>query len=458
MSLRRAAAVSLAVVAAVAGTSAPPPPARAAANRPNILVIVTDDQRADTLSVMPATRQWLADQGATFTNAFASTPLCCPSRGSIFTGRYAHNHGVTTNHNATTMDPRTTVQSYLGRAGYRTAIVGKYFNGLRVRRDPPGFDRWAILQKGYRRATFNIDGRRERFRGYSTDFISRTAAGIMEDFERRDARPWLMFVAPHAPHMPATPADRHEFSAVPEWDQPPSVGEDRSDKPTFVADRGPPQVGFEGLRALQLRSLMAVDDLVARLMARMTRYRELNRTLVIVTSDNGYFWGEHGLDDKRLPYLEGARVPLLMRWPGRVNAGVVDRRLVANVDIAPTVLEAAGFAGPPLVPLDGRSLLGEGARERMLLEYWVDPPRMDVPSWAAVTTRDLQYVEYYDDDLQTITLREYYDLTEDPWQLTNVLGDGDEANDPTPEELNELQDTLAADRRCAGTSGPAACP
>ncbi|MGH2684414.1 MAG: sulfatase family protein, partial [Actinomycetota bacterium] len=421
-------------------------------------VIVTDDQRLDGLSVMPATRRWLGDAGTTYANAFATTPLCCPSRGSIFTGRYAHNHGVTTNKDARDLDPSTTVQSYLGRAGYRTGIVGKYFNGLPVRRDPPKFDRWAILQKGYRRATFNIDGKRERFRGYSTDFIARTAGGIIKDFERRDAKPWLMFVAPHAPHLPATPAARHRGSAIPEWDPPPSVGEDRSDKPAFVESRGPPETGFEALRALQLRSLMAVDDLVDRLMHRLAALRERQRTMVVFTSDNGYYWGEHGLDDKRLPYLEGPQVPLLIRWPGRVPAGATDRRLVANVDIVPTILQAAGYGRQLRAPLDGRSLLGAESRDRMLLESWVDPPRTDVPDWASITTKEFQYTEYYEADGQTIAFREYYDLTTDPWQLTNLLGDEDESNDPTPPELADLSAQLAADRRCSGTSAPTACP
>ncbi|MDQ4006117.1 MAG: sulfatase [Actinomycetota bacterium] len=459
MPLSRAAAFLLAVVAAATLGPFPSGPAPAATSRrPNVLIIVTDDQRFDSLDVMPATDRWLADAGTTFANAFVTTPLCCPSRGSIFTGRYAHNHAVTTNQNAQSMDPRATLQSYLGRAGYRTGIVGKYFNGIRVRRDPPQFDRWAIMKKGYRRATFNVDGRLERFRGYSTDFIARTTGGILADFERRDGSPWLMFVTPHAPHLPATPAVRHEGSSIPPWDPPPSVGEDRSDKPGFVADRGEPEMGFEQLRALQLRSLMAVDDLVDRLMHRLAALGERDRTLVIFTSDNGYYWGEHGLDDKRLPYLEAARVPLLLRWPGHVPAGVMDHRLVANVDIVPTVLQAAGYAGRLRAPLDGRSLMGPDSRDRMLLEYWVDTARSDVPSWAAITTEELQYVEYYASDGQTIVFQEYYDLGSDPWQLENLLGDEDESNDPTPAELTELSTRLAADRRCVGTAEPTACP
>ena len=149
------------------------------------------------------------------------------------------------------------------------------------------------------------------------------------------------------------------------------------------------------------------------------------------------------------------KVPLLLRWPGGERAGATSRRLAGTVDIAPTVLDAAGVAADPAKPpLDGRSLLRSRKRNRVLLEYWREGNRM-YPTWASTRTRSFQYVEYYRDDRQTVTFREYYDLRRDPWQLRNLLRDGNPANDP---RIAPLAARLAADRGCTGTAAPSACP
>jgi arylsulfatase A-like enzyme len=427
--------------------------------RPNVLIILTDDQRADTLDVMPAVEKWFGQDGTTYPNAYVSVPLCCPSRATIMTGRYAHNHGVVDNTAHHNMDQRTTLQYLLHSHGYRTGIVGKYFNGWPLPLDPPFFDRWSIFRSGYYGTKWNIDGKRQTIRRYATDYISKESVSYLKSFERKDAKPWYMYVATSAPHEPFTPAPRHLFSPVPEWDPPPSVGEkDKSDKPPAVQDAEGEEAGGNAIRESQLRSLLAVDEMVAKLMQTLGDLKERERTLVFFLGDNGYFWAEHGLSDKRLPYTEAIQVPLLARWPGRLAPGATDQRLVSLVDIAPTVLQATGVPPDPFTPQDGRSLLETWQRDRIFVEYFPDSGAGAIGPWASIRTPALQYVEYYGADRVTADFREYYDLQDDPFQLRNLLADGSPANDPPPTDLQALAVQLTRDRSCQGTSGTNACP
>ena len=311
---------------------------------PNVLLIVTDDQRADhTLSVMDDVRRHFASEGTTFTRAFATTPLCCPSRASIFTGRYAHNHGVVDNVDVSPLDHDTTIQHLLRDDGYLTGMFGKYFNAWELARTPPDFDRWAMLDHGYHDAEFNVQGRIRRVPGSSTDFVARRTIGFVTGAERDDDRPWFAYVAVHAAHRGFEPSPRYEDAPVPRWPSNPAVAEtERSDKPLYVREQNVDARFGDAIRRDQLRTLMSVDDLVDGVFGALDRLGETRDTLAIFTSDNGFFWGEHGLSDKRLPYLPSTRVPLLVRWPGRVEPGTRDGRLVANVDVAPTILDAAG--------------------------------------------------------------------------------------------------------------------
>ncbi|HEX2031837.1 MAG TPA: sulfatase [Actinomycetota bacterium] len=448
-------------IAAITVASLPmgPQPAPAASGRPNVLIILTDDQRPDTLEVMPETRRWFEAGGTSFRNAFATTPLCCPSRASIYTGRYAHNHGVRTNKHAHRLDERKAIQRYLGQNGYLTAITGKYLNSWEIRRDPRGFDRWALSRGGYRGFRTNVDGVLGRSRAYQTKWVQRTAVRFLRWFERRDARPWMLFVNTLAPHGSFDPAKQYANAAVPPRVAGPAAFEvDRSDKPPWVQRNTGPMRPVSEVRTKQLRTLMSVDDLVDRLMIELGELNERRRTLAVFLSDNGYFWGEHMLNDKRLPYTEAVAIPFLLRWPGHVAPGRVDTRLVANVDLAPTVLQAAGIPRSKLRErLDGRSVLGTHVRDRMLLEYWTDRTGARYPDWASIRTRRFQYAEYYAKD-GTRIFREYYDLLTDPWQLENLLGDASAVNDPPRGELAELSSDLASLRACRGTGGRAACP
>jgi arylsulfatase A-like enzyme len=427
---------------------------------PNVLVVVLDDQRFDQLVAMPDTTRWFADGGTTFTSAFAETPLCCPSRASILTGRYTHNHGVVANRaeDVAALDLRTILPARLRRAGYQTAMAGKLFNTWAPGRPPPGFDRWALFEHGYRDAPFDVDGVVQTATGYSTDFIAGQALRMLDAFEQDDDRPWFLYLAPFAPHFPHLPAPADAGTAVPPLPDLPSMSEDdRSDKPPWL--QGPPRFDRPLLELVwedQLRTLLAVDRMVGAVAERLDALGERD-VLAVYVSDNGFLLGEHGVTlDKRMPYEASIRVPLLLRWPGHVPAGAVDDRLVLNADIAPTILAAAGIGPEPGAPsLDGRSLLGADERELVYLEHYAnqagdgDP---GVSSWVSIRRRDRQYVEWY--RAGEVVFRELYDLHADPYQLENLLAPG------RPEAAEVAADAAELRRlqRCHGTTGDAACP
>ncbi|CAN5535208.1 N/A [soil metagenome] len=426
--------------------------------RPNVLIILTDDQRWDTLGVMPRTRRWFAKGGTRFTEAFATTPLCCPSRASIMSGRYAHNHGVHNNKEGALFDERLSIQRYLDEAGYRNGIFGKFLNGWDLARNPRYFDEWSIFGSSkdhYNGGTWNVNGELRDHSKYGTTYIARRAVRFIKSSEEEDDdQPWFMYLAPPAPHLPATPAPEDVDAAVPPWDQNPDVlEEDRSDKPEFVQARELRPRRVRAARSNQLRSLLSVDALVDRVLRAMAKHGEKRPTIAFFLSDNGFLWGEHGLFGKgvtkRPPYTESVRIPLLVRWPGHVPRRESDSRLVANIDIAPTVLDAARLSPDVGEPMDGRSLLDAGERQRLLLEYFLDVG--PTPEWASTRTPEYQYVEYYGSDGLQPTFREFYDMRFDPWQLDNLLGDDDLTNDP---DVSGISSQLDRDRRCVGAGCP----
>ena len=442
----------------LAGGSAPPIGSAQVpvSNPPNVLIIVTDDQRANegTLAVMPRTRRWFGDRGTRFPSAFSTTPLCCPARASLFSGRYAHNHGVFTNQGEFTFDEDFTIQHYLDDAGYNTAMAGKYFNNWLVEDDPAHFDRWALFDGGYYGHDYNLNGTMRHVPDYSTGFIAAKTVDFLEAFENSDSKPWMLYVATYAPHATFIPETSYRDASVPFWGGNPAVFEsNRGDKPGYVRIRDETYDTWVKNRRLQLRTLMSVDDLVVGISRAMRRLDEGSNTLAFYLSDNGYMWADHGLFDKGAPYTPSIQIPMFMRWPGRVDEGLKDRRLVGNVDIAPTVLDAAGLQPALDHPMDGRSLLDPSwTRARMLTEYRNSGNIWTPPTWASIRTPDLQYVEYYDAGKRIF--REYYDLATDPWQLTNLLFDGDPANNPDPSRLQELSKQLSADRSCVGPACP----
>ena len=443
-----------AVVALGANSGSLAPPAEAAANaQPNILIINLDDMRPSggTLDVMPHVRSWFQQQGQTYTHNYPSTPLCSPSRGSLFTGRYGHNNGITGNGldaEIAAMDQSATFEAYLHAAGYSTAMAGKFMNTVPLARSPQQWDHWLFTTGGYSDVSYNDDGTVRKIPGYYSTVLGDEVVQDLNTFEQNDAKPWLIYVAPQAPHDPFTPEAKYANAAVPAWTPPPSFNEaDVSDKPSNVSWR--PLVNVttaQQRRTDQLRTLMSVDDMVAKVTDEITRLGEDQNTLAIFTSDNGYLWGEHRILDKRFAYTDSETTPLIMRWPGHITAGTSDGRLVSGVDMLPTLLDAAGVTPTLKAPLDGTSILSGVRRSQLLVEYGrsLDAP---LPPWSSVVTPTAQYTQWYDPTTGAVTGREYYDLSNDPDQLLNLLGDASAANDPDEAVWSAR---LAALRSCVG--------
>lgn len=418
---------------------------------PNILLILTDDQRADgTMDVMPETNALFEAGGTKFTQAFVTTPLCCPSRSSIFTGRYVHNHGVRDNESSQLLDARFTIQEYLRQTGYRTGYFGKYLNGWNLFRNPMSYDDWSISTAGYLPFRANENGVVKSINTYATTYFKDNAIRFINEAEAQDATPWFLQISPTAPHGPFTPEPQYAEAPVPPFSQPPNFLEsDKRDKPVHIENTNADPEFIEGTRSGMLRTLMSVDDLVEQVFDTLDATGEASNTLAIFMSDNGYEWGEHGLDSKGYAYDESVRVPMFMRWPSHVVEGATDSRLVANIDVAPTIVDAVGGGLPVSVPMDGRSMLDPTQiRSRLLNEH---ASIADGPGWAALRTPTSHYIETYDAQNQTIRFREYYDLTSDPYEMNNLLGDGNPSNDPPTAALSAQ---LAQDRICTGSACP----
>lgn len=407
---------------------------------------------------MPFTREVFLERGRRYRNSFVTTPQCCPSRASILTGRYAHNHQVVNNTSSAAIDPDTMLQHYLQADGFRTAAFGKFLNEWGAK-PVPYFDTWMTFTQleglSYRNAEYNVNGEVKTLPGYSTRVLASRAIRFLEGADSlHEDQPWMLYVAPVAPHGPPIAQDRYVDSRVPAWNGNPAVFEEqttggRNDKPAYVQAQHHSLEDRAQFRERQFRTLMSVDDMIRRIFRSMRELEERD-TIAFFLSDNGILWGEHGVAGKSVPYTQAIHAPFFARWPGHLNPGSTDKRLVANIDVAPTILDAAGIDTTEM-PLDGRSLLDSGwSRDRMLLEFY-GPSYGNVPPWASIRTQDEQYIEYYGDGGQVI-YEEYYDLAADPWQLKNLLGDSKEKNDPASQP--SLHEQLQQDRACTGDGCP----
>jgi len=443
------------VLAVVAGL-APAAPTRAAA-RPNVVVVVTDDMRASDWRALPQTRKLLAD-GTTFPNFFLTTPTCCPSRTSILTGQYAHNHGVLTNEDKgaatggiTAFRQRgladATIAHVLGRAGYRTAIVGKFLNGYRPDDRPVGeWDRWVVpADKGYTGFALNVDGRAHKERGYSTDVLRAEAVRFIR--ETPDRQPLFLYFAAKAPHGPSTPAVRHRdaFKGAKVARGAAFNEKDVKDKPAYVQrkERSGPrdERRLDQLERKRLASLLAVDEAIAGIRGALEAEGRLDNTYVFVLSDNGYLMGAHRMEGKGSPYDGSVRVPMIA-WGPRFERGT-DERVVGNIDIAPTIADVARI---PFATADGQSLLDSTSRAGILLERFKEGAK---PTYKAVRTEHLLYVEYDTGE------RELYDYRDDPGETENLLAS--EARTEThAAEVDDLSRLLAELAGCAGAECRAA--
>jgi arylsulfatase A-like enzyme len=432
--LARAAASALLALVAAGSVVATAPPARAQdpQDRPSVLLIVTDDQRWDTLWSMPELQRAVVAPGVTFVESFTTSSLCCPSRASILTGAYPHTTGVYTQglpHGGfRSFDDTTTIATQLQAAGYRTGFFGKYLDSYQSAAVagyvPPGWDRWvAFVHSQYVDYGLTVDGELERHGHDPADYSTDVLAAHTESFLRSSGGPVFAVFAPAAPHAPATPApaDRDRFGSLPPW-RPPAFDEaDRNDKPRHV--RAFRRLGavriaaLDRLRRNQYRSLQAVDRAVGRLVDALEDTGRLDDALIVFTSDNGLLWGEHRWLKKEVPYEEAIRVPLVVR-DDAIASPHADAHLVANIDLAPTIAEATGVDLPGA---DGSSLLpllrGEEVRWRRALLIEHLRATNPIPTYCAVRTARYLFARYQTGE------RELYDLEVDPAELENVAGE-----------------------------------
>ena len=399
--------------------------------RPNIVLIVADDQRWDSLSAMPAVERLLVEGGVTFRNAFATTPSCCPARVSFLTGQYSHTTGVLDGSadnapgGAPAFEDGTSLATWLDDAGYRTGMVGKYLNDygkLPAGYVPPGWDEWFALadrapQIRYYDYRLNENGTLVPYGDDPADYSTRVLERKAVEFVQGDG-PFFLYLAPIAPHLPSEPDPADVAAAVSPWSPPPSFDEaDVSDKPGRVI---PPvdRAEVAAIREDMLRSLRGVDRAVQAVEAAIDDAGRSDETYFIYTSDNGFLWGEHRRTGKVWPYEESIRVPLVIRPPGNAPPTRVVDGLALNVDVAPTIVELAGVEAG--LPMEGTSLVplltdpDRQMRDRFVIEFLGFAP--GVPPYIGLRTDRFVYVEYRGG------ARELYDLREDPYQLDNLLG------------------------------------
>ena len=442
----------------------PPPLRKIPGAKPhNIVFILTDDHRYDAMGFMghPFVKtphmDALARDGAHLQNAFVTTSLCSPSRASILTGLYTHRHGVVDNNNPVSPD-LTFFSQHLQRAGYATAFMGKWHMGSDSDAPQPGFDHW-IGFKG--QGTYwpnpnglNIDGRKVPQKGYITDELTDYAVDWLQ--QQSAAKPFLLYLSHKAVHTDLLPGDKKEgrllvpgvegligFIPAPRHEgrfaqeafvEPESMAftpRNFADKPMWVQNRknsrhgvdvpfGSTEQSMATIYRQYMETLLAVDESVGRVMEVLRQKNLLDSTLVIYMGDNGYAWGEHGMTDKRSAYEESMRVPLMMRCPDLFKGGTRVSQMVANIDIAPTVLEVAGLEYPR--SMDGRSMLpllqGRNVswRDALLYEYYWEWNFPMTPTLHAVRGDRYKFIRPYG----LWDVEELYDLQNDPKELKNL--------------------------------------
>ena len=431
--------------------------------RPNIILVLTDDLDKKSVSRLPKLKTLLVDKGTTFTNAFVTNSLCCPSRATILRGQYSHNHQIFTNVRdtggfdqfAALGHESSTIATWLRTGGYRTALIGKYFNnydasdGVR-----PGWSEWYGSAGGeYYQYKINENGTVVSYpntdpQSYQPDVHARQAV----DFVERAAagtQPFFMYLAPRTPHEPATPAQRHENRFLNETaPRPPSFNEqDVRDKPGWV--RGRPLLDSQQIASIddlyrkRLQSMAAIEDMIENLIQSLQSSGELENTYIFFTSDNGFHLGQHRLKpNKWTAYEEDIRVPMIVRGPG-VPAGRSLGHMVLNNDLAPTFAALAGVT--PATDVDGRSLTQLLTSSTPPVSSWRSAFETEAagglgsrPAYQAVRTKQYIYVEYASGE------RELYNLSTDPYQLNNVYATSD------PALVTSLKSRLDALRNCSG--------
>jgi N-acetylglucosamine-6-sulfatase len=422
-----------------------------------VILVLTDDHRFDAMGFMghpfldTPHMDRMAREGVHLTNAFVTTSLCSPSRASILTGLYAHNHGVIDNYNPVPTGLKF-FPEYLQEAGYEAAFVGKWHMGGEHDDPQRGFDYWLSFKgqgtywadgHGTSRVVpqtsydgFNINGNRVPQRGYITDELTDHALVWLQ--QRTDDRPYMLCLSHKAVHSDFVPADRHRGRYAGKSMPTPQTLDDTKDnyqnKPMWLKNQRNSRHGVDfayNLKEFDLNAyyqrycetLLAVDESLGRILRHLEDRDELESTVIIYMGDNGFQFGEHGLIDKRTAYAASIRIPLLVMCPRRFRRGSRISQLVANIDIAPTILELAGVEPPDR--MDGKSfvplLMGKQSpwRDELLYEYYWERNYPHTPTTHAILTDRYKFIRYHG----VWDLDELYDMQSDPDETRNLIND-----------------------------------
>ncbi|HQH71554.1 MAG TPA: sulfatase [bacterium] len=417
-----------------------------------MVLLLSDDHRYDFMGFMDRAPEFLetpnldrmAREGAHLVNAFVSTSLCSPSRASILTGQYMHHHGIVDNQRP---EPEGTVffPRYLQQAGYQTAFIGKWHMGHESDDPRPGFDHWESFkgQGEYFNPELNINGRHQTFEGYTTDVLTDRALAWLKEGRERD-RPFFLYLSFKAVHYPFQPAPRHEGRYQKGEIQRPETMANTEDnyqtQSRWIRERrysihgvdhmetgaydNDPVPSYDDLYRRYCETVHGLDENIGRVLKYLDETGLSESTLVIYMSDNGFALGEHGFYDKRDAFEESIRVPVLAYAPGLIPPGARVTPMVQNIDIAPTLLDAAGAPVPGGVSMDGKSfwpfLRGDSIpwRDHILYEYHWEWNFPATPTLFAIRTERYKYIYYHgvwDQD-------GFYDLQTDPRERHNLIG------------------------------------
>ena len=461
------------------------PAIQAQPTRRNIIFVLADDHRFDMIGALG--HPWLkgltpnldrmVNHGVTFRNAFVTSSLCSPSRASMLTGLYMHQHGVSDNFSP--VDPKlATFPEMLQKSGYRTGFFGKWHMGGSGDQPRPGFNQWLSFrgQGEYNNPEMNLNGVRSRMQGNTTDILTNSALSFMK---QNDSRPYFLYLSHKAVHAPFQAPERHlklfEGMAAPRPRTMPYKEEFYSQWPDWVRRRRVTRHGVDGMidsddafdvhYRRYCQCLIALDESLGEIFRQLEAAKQLEDTLVVYMGDNGYMWGEHGLVDKRAMYEASIRVPVLAHCPALFgSAGRKVDQMMLNLDIAPTFLDAAGLPTP--ASMQGRSLLPLGAgkhpenwRREFIYEYAWEQDFPYTPNIVGLRTETHSLMNYPG----TWDLSELYDLRKDPDQVTNLLAGahigprmrGRYANHVKDPQVRETVDNLQArlERLLAATGG-----
>lgn len=447
-------------------------PAILQAKQPNVVFVLTDDQRADAvgyhrsplLGIETPNIDRLAAEGARFDNMFVTTSLCSPSRASFLSGTYTHTHGVRDNFT----DYPHKLKSFpllLQQAGYQTAYIGKWHMGEGDDSPRPGFDYW-VTHKGqgkYYDTTFNVNGERKTVAGYYTDRVTDMALDWLANTGQD--KPFALVVGHKAPHGPFVPEPRYakRYDHVP-FPYPQS-GFELDGKPEWIKERLPTWHGiygplygfrknfpdrrpgavtdFERFVRSYVATINSVDDSVGRLYAALERSGELDNTVFIFASDNGFLFGEHGMIDKRTMHEASIRVPLVVRYPEKIKAGTTIDQHVLSLDVAPSIMELTGTG--EMANIQGRSwakLAGGKSikwRDAWLYEYNYEAQFPYTPNVRGIRKGDWKYIAYPHGDGGALRHKEeLYNMASDPKEENNLVDQG-----TYDDKLQEMRTSLA---------------